>query len=234
QYLQYDGLTRGLSAFALVQPCETYHLKLVVADASDRKFDSGVFIAKVKSNPVTMQLISQAGSDTLIEGCNNGSVRFTRQLVTDQPLTLEYHLHGTATNGVDYTAIGDLDPNTAKLITIPANQAYADQPVSTIADGIGDSPETLLFILGNPHCPSAYTDTLLVPLVDSLHASLTPLQSTICPGGQVQLLASGGTAYAWTPTTGLNDAHVANPIAQPLPTPTYTVEITEGACTRSL
>src|SRR5690606_8418105 len=58
QHLQYDGITRGLSAFSVVQPCQTYHLKLVVADASDRKFDSGVFIAKVKSNPVSMQLIS--------------------------------------------------------------------------------------------------------------------------------------------------------------------------------
>lgn len=234
QYLQYDGLTRGLSAFAQVQPCETYHLKLVVADASDRKFDSGVFIAKVESNPVTMELVSQSGSDTLIEGCNNGSVRFTRQLVTDQPLTLAYHLHGTATNGVDYAAIGDLDPNTVKLITIPANQASVDQPVSTIADGIAENAENLLFILGNPDCPGAYADTLIVPLVDSLHATLAPLQSTICPGDQVQLLATGGTAYAWTPSTGLSDAQVPNPIAQPAGTTTYTVEISEGACTRSL
>ncbi len=34
QYLQYDGITRGLSAQATVQPCQSYHLKLIVADAS--------------------------------------------------------------------------------------------------------------------------------------------------------------------------------------------------------
>lgn len=234
QHLQYDGITRGLSAFSVVQPCQTYHLKLVVADASDRKFDSGVFIAKVKSNPVSMQLISQNSSDTLIEGCNDGSVRFTRQVATDQALTLEYYLHGTATNGADYTAIGNVDPNVPKLITIPANQNYVEQPIATIADGIAEGMETLLFILGNPNCPEAYSDTLIVPLIDSLQAELAPVQSVICQSGQVQLLASGGTAYAWSPAAGLSDATIPNPIAQPNSTTTYTVNVTDGGCSRSL
>ena len=121
QFIQYDGITTGLSAFSIVQPCATYHLKLIVADASDRKFDSGVFIAKVKSNPVTMQLVTQSGMDGLIEGCNSGFVRFTRQQATNHPLSLEYYLHGSATNGVDYAEIGDIDPNVPKSITIPAN-----------------------------------------------------------------------------------------------------------------
>ena len=54
QFIQYDGFTQGLYAEAEVQACQTYHLKLIVADASDRKFDSGVFIEKIKSNQVTM------------------------------------------------------------------------------------------------------------------------------------------------------------------------------------
>ncbi|MEO7082029.1 MAG: choice-of-anchor L domain-containing protein, partial [Flavobacteriales bacterium] len=234
QHLQYDGITRGLSAFSVVQPCQTYHLKLVVADASDRKFDSGVFIAKVKSNPVSMQLITQNGSATLIEGCNNGSVRFTRQVVTNQPLDLEYYLHGTATNGIDYTAIGNVDPNIPKAITIPANQAYVDQPIVTIADGIAEGIETLLFILGNPNCPGAYKDTLKVPLADSLHAAVTPVQSIICQGGQAQLIASGGTAYTWSPASGLSASNIPNPIAQPTSTTLYTVVVTDGGCSRSL
>ncbi len=234
QYLQYDGITRGLSAFSVVEPCQTYHLKLVVADASDRKFDSGVFIAKVKSNPVSMQLFTQNGSDKLIEGCNDGRVRFTRQVVTNQPLDLEYYLHGTATNGIDYTAIGNVDPNIPKAITIPANQAYVDQPIMTIADGIPEGIETLLFILGNPNCPGAYNDTLIVPLVDSLQAAVTPVQSTICQGGQTQLLASGGTAYAWSPAAGLSATNIPNPIAQPTSTKMYTVVVTDGGCSRSL
>jgi hypothetical protein len=40
----YDGLTKVLSAKAAVIPCETYHFKLGVADASDGILSSGVFI----------------------------------------------------------------------------------------------------------------------------------------------------------------------------------------------
>jgi gliding motility-associated-like protein len=233
-FVQYDGFTQGLTARSAVQPCQTYHLKLVVADASDRKYDSGVFIAKVKSNPVTMQLITQAGPDSLIEGCNNGKVRFTRQSVTDQPMMLSYFLHGTAVNGTDYAAIGPTDPGTAKTITIPANQAYVDQPITTLADANTEPLETLLFIMGNPNCPNAFTDTLVVALVDSLTATVQPPISTICAGGQAQLLATGGTQYTWSPATGLNAANIPNPLASPGTNRTYTVQIQNGACSRTL
>lgn len=234
QHIQYDGFTQGLSAIAEVQPCETYHLKLIVADASDRKYDSGVFIAKVKSNPISMALFTENAGDSLIEGCNNGFVRFTRQLVDDEPLTLEYYLHGTATNGVDYDAIGDPDPAVAKTITIPANQAYADQPINVIADGITEGMETMLFILGNPNCPEAYADTLVVPIVDSLYASVSPTVSVICPDGEVQLLASGGDDYSWSPSAGLSATDVADPTAHPNATTTYSVTVSYGDCSTTL
>jgi len=232
--LQYDGFTTGLSAYSAVQPCATYHLKLIVADASDRKYDSGVFIAKVKSNPVSMSATTVNGGADLVEGCNAGFVRFTRAEVTDQPLTLDYYLHGTATNGTDYTAIGDPDPAVVKTITIPANAAYADQPIDPLADGIAEGSETLIFILGNPNCPGSTLDSLTVDLTDSLSASLSPTSSVICEGGQVQLTASGGTAYQWSPAIGLSSATIADPIAQPDTTTTYSVVVTDGACTRTL
>lgn len=43
--LEYDGFTAGLKACSLVQPGETYHIKIAVADAGDMIFDSGVFIS---------------------------------------------------------------------------------------------------------------------------------------------------------------------------------------------
>lgn len=230
QYLQYDGITRGLSAQATVQPCQSYHLKLIVADASDKKYDSGVFIAKVKSNPVTMQLITANGADSLIEGCNNGVVRFTRQSVTNQPLALQYFLQGTATNGADYEAIGDPSPSAPKTITIPANHAYVDQPITTIADGTPEGLETILFILGNPFCPDTGSDTLVVKLADEMHAAAAPASSMICSGGQVQLTASGGTQYSWAPSLGLSSATSSSPLAHPVTTTQYTVTVSRGDC----
>lgn len=43
-YLQYDGLTKPVSAKLKVIPDQTYQVKLVIVDAQDPVFDSGVFI----------------------------------------------------------------------------------------------------------------------------------------------------------------------------------------------
>jgi len=53
---------------------------------------------------------------------------------------------------------------------------------------------------------------------------------TICNGASTQLNASGGQVYVWTPSTGLSNANVANPIASPTTTTTYNVQVTNGTC----
>ena len=51
-------------------------------------------------------------------------------------------------------------------------------------------------------------------------------------GSSYQLNASGGINYSWTPSTGLDDINISNPIATPSQTTTYTVSISDGAgCT---
>ena len=52
--------------------------------------------------------------------------------------------------------------------------------------------------------------------------------ATICAGQSVHLQASGGTSYSWTPTTGLSNPNIANPIASPTTTTTYTCNVTGG------
>lgn len=234
QHIQYDGLTRGLKAISAVQPCQTYHLKLIVADASDRKFDSGVFIERIQSNNISMSLVTATGGPDLIEGCNSGVVRFTRGAVRPTPLTLEYYLQGTATNGTDYAAIGNIDPNVPKTVTIPANQASVDVPISPVADGIAEPTETLNFILGNPYCTGGILGSLVVNLADSLVSSVSPGTTTICPGGQVQFQVTGGANYSWSPAAGLSSTNTANPIASPSSTTNYSVVISQGTCSRTV
>jgi len=55
--------------------------------------------------------------------------------------------------------------------------------------------------------------------------------STICNGKSTMLNASGGTGYSWHPVTGLNNPNIANPVASPVTTTTYTVKVTSGTCT---
>ncbi|MBC7614889.1 MAG: gliding motility-associated C-terminal domain-containing protein [Pedobacter sp.] len=56
-------------------------------------------------------------------------------------------------------------------------------------------------------------------------------ETTICEKSTVQLIASGGTAYRWEPAQGLSNPAIANPVASPTQTTTYTVSATNGACT---
>ncbi len=52
---------------------------------------------------------------------------------------------------------------------------------------------------------------------------------TICSSNSVMLQASGGTTYSWTPTTGLSDPNISNPIATPSVTTIYTVEVSDDS-----
>ncbi|MCE3279367.1 MAG: repeat-containing protein [Bacteroidetes bacterium] len=48
---------------------------------------------------------------------------------------------------------------------------------------------------------------------------------SICKGTNIQLNATGGFSYSWSPATGLNNPNIANPVAGPDTTTTYTVNI---------
>ncbi|MGH7452121.1 MAG: hypothetical protein ACRENG_12300, partial [bacterium] len=74
-------------------------------------------------------------------------------------------------------------------------------------------------------------------IVGDLQADAGPDQA-FCSGGSATIggnpTASGGSGsytYSWSPSAGLDANNVANPIASPAVTTTYTVTITEGNCT---
>ena len=55
--------------------------------------------------------------------------------------------------------------------------------------------------------------------------------TAVCKGASVQLGATNGISYAWSPTSGLNNAKISNPIATPTITTKYIVTATSGNCT---
>lgn len=52
---------------------------------------------------------------------------------------------------------------------------------------------------------------------------------TICNGSSVQLQASGGTIFSWSPSTGLDNPGSASPNASPTTTTTYTVTVSNSS-----
>ncbi|MBR1514786.1 MAG: PKD domain-containing protein [Bacteroidales bacterium] len=65
----------------------------------------------------------------------------------------------------------------------------------------------------------------------ALTVSVNANPSSICMGGSTQLTANAGggmgnSTYSWTPTTGLSNPNIYNPIASPTQTTTYTCTVT--------
>ncbi len=230
--VEYDGFTRGLKAISKVTPCQSYHLKLVVADVSDKLWDSGVFIEKISSNTILLLSQTAGGIANMVEGCNNGQVIFKRPTAAPTALSINYWLGGTAINGTDYPLIGSSpSPSNPKTIVIPASQTSATLNINPIADGINEGTEYLTVYLGNPLCSNQILDSLRFYIQDSLFTSITPIIDSICKGQSVSInTTGGGSAFNWLPSSGLSNAGIKNPIATPSATTIYTLTTTASTC----
>ncbi|MDW3649123.1 MAG: gliding motility-associated C-terminal domain-containing protein [Bacteroidia bacterium] len=62
-------------------------------------------------------------------------------------------------------------------------------------------------------------EDLIIPVRDTLF---------LCEGNPVPLAASPGVSFSWTPTTGLSDPNIQNPIANPSTTTTYVATVTDN------
>lgn len=227
QITALNGYTVVLTAKIRVIPCQTYHLKLAVADAVDQIYDSGVFIGggSLSSSGVTMSTsTSVAGFSNLIEGCVNGKFEFTRSVVDSTSLVIKYAIGGTATNGVDYPSIID------SVIILP-NQASAYVNINPISDGVFEGTESVILYIREP-CSGNIIDSAFLYIQDSIFLNTTPSQ-VICSGDSLQLNASGGLNYQWSPAAGLSNPNIANPVAYPSATTTYTVSTNVGTCSKS-
>ena len=94
--------------------------------------------------------------------------------------------------------------------------------------------QTYTLTVTNPQGGCSSTDEVTIHINGSamtVNASADP--SSICQGGSTQLVANagGGTGnftYSWTPTTGLSNPNIYNPIASPSQTTTYTCHVSDG------
>ena len=231
--IQYDGWTVDVFAEKIVQPCDTFHLKLVIADGADREWDSAVFIEEIQSNNVSLTSSTIGGIENMIEGCNDGTVTFTREPVTEEEFIVTYFIGGTATNGTDYPLIGDdPDPNEPKFITIPANQATASVDISPFDDGLTEGDETVIFYVGNPNCAGTIQDSLIFTIQDSLNLAINPPLAFVCLGDSLTFdVQSEATSYTWTPGDFLDDSTIQNPTTTPTANITYTLNTGVASCT---
>jgi gliding motility-associated-like protein len=238
QFVQYDGFTRNLVAkVGGLLPCETYHLKLVIADGTDHVYDSGVFIQSIESNPVAVTTNTSNGLEYMVEGCSTGSITFTRQIVDDQNQEVLYWIGGTATNGIDYTPqLGNGIPLALNTLIIPANQPSVTFNITAAADGNPEGQEYITIYLANPLCTeSGAADSINFYINDFLDVTIDASETNTCIGNCVDLTANvpdlPATTFEWS--ANITNGNSLQVEVCPTQATTYTLDAAVGGCTGS-
>ncbi len=140
--VQADGLTTMLTAYAEVICGENYHIKIVIGDAMDYMYDSWVYLeaGSFQSNVLSMSYAAPNYSSPIdggvFEGCQAGSLVFSRSGVLDAEVSYSLTFGGDAVIGTDidfpYTEIVFPAGEDEVTITFQAIQDFALEGVETL------------------------------------------------------------------------------------------------------
>jgi gliding motility-associated-like protein len=214
-FFSHNGHTTVLIAKSSVQPCQTYHLKIAIADVFDFAYDSGVFLEAKSLTSDPIQLIGSTpvsnGLAYLVEGCQSGGVKIVRskKSPTSQPINLTFG--GTAINGTDVQLI-------PPIATIPANDSLVFVPIIPIVDNLPEGTEVLKIYVSNGCVASGlFLDSIEIQIREYDTLAVSPHDSVgLCKNGTLQLTATSTYAsYQWFPSSGLTNSTIYNPVASP-------------------
>lgn len=104
---------------------------------------------------------------------------------------------------------------------------------STIANPVATPSASTTYQVTAFNSPSCSNQaSVVVGIRSQASFSINP-SGGVCNDQTLQLAASGGDIYQWTPATGLSDPAIANPVFTPGNTTTYQVYIRDTRCTNS-
>ncbi|TAG00490.1 MAG: gliding motility-associated C-terminal domain-containing protein [Cytophagia bacterium] len=156
----YGGFTKDLVASIDVIPCQTYTLRLLVADVGDRRFDTAVFIEQVNSNVPTFSANLSPSLGGIMEGCARVPITITRAFTNSAEI---FQLQqgtlgaGIAEFGLDY----DIEFNGSNITALPLSLNFA----------IGETTKTLFLIPKNDVLPEG-TETFTLRLMTNCTPSI--------------------------------------------------------------
>lgn len=228
--VQYDAFTKVIEIVATVTPCESYTIKMAIADVLDRAYDSGIFIEaqSFKSDRDDNVIVKRAYPPNVrpvVEGCDSAIFRFQRTSTNmTNALQVNYILSGEATAGADYNLL----PGT---ITIPANQPFAEVIVYPTSDGIQEGTEYLGITINNPGV--CFVSTASVNITDLTAPKVDVFNTVGCIKDTIFKQASigggsGDFTYVWTDSLGQVVSYGAVLAASPDSLTMYIVEVTDN------
>ncbi|MBP5562425.1 MAG: choice-of-anchor L domain-containing protein [Bacteroidales bacterium] len=226
--VEYDGYTTALAAQAVIFACQTYHMKLAVANVGDNSLDSGVFLEEGSFYSPHVQIdtvweLPHAG-DTLIQNCRELDLKFSveRPALTSTT-SIIINTGGNAVFGVDYTLT---KPNGVE-ISPEDNSFYFPEgdtvqfahvrilPTASFPAGVTTKTAELYIVTQGctsfsdlePHF--RYIDTIILHLRANDTIVLVDTSFTKCNELEfMEVRQERGTptlTYQWTPETGITD-----------------------------
>ena len=181
----YDGFLDVFTAQAVVQPCQVYTIKLIVADVGDASYDSGVFLEAKSfgSSAVQVDRYTTSRDNKIVEGCSSGAISFRIPQKADRDIALNCRLIGSAVNGLDFKRI----PTT---LFIPKGDSVLTIKIAALEDNNREGTESIGFVLERDVC-TRDTFWLYISDNDLLAAQRNTLRDTfLCKGQQTMLNGS--------------------------------------------
>lgn len=179
-FFAYDGFTDAFLAEADVVPCQTYRIKLAIADSQDRAKDSGVFIEQGSFNSVSEPILTvsyESPLDTAFEGCAGFDLVVTNSIVSPEDISYELTYEGSV-SGLDFLSL-------PSQLIVPANQNSGVLNLVPLLDLVDEGTEQLVVKL-IPLCDSNFViDSVIIPIKDQIKRPIENL--TFCDPDTVQL-----------------------------------------------
>ena len=114
--------------------------------------------------------------------------------------------------------------------TLFLNNSHIPNPTVINPTGSVRYIVTVTDVLG---CPKPVRDTVIVRVI-KINPIVHPSDTSVVLGQPLQLGASGGSIYTWSPATWLNDPNISTPISLPQNNITYSVKVSDAnGCTAS-
>lgn len=231
-YFTHDGHTTVLLATNPVINCQTYHLKMVITDAVDGDFDSGVFLEAKSLTSKNIRLssnfpVDESGKPYVVEGCSTRQLKIRKPTTSSDPANVILQYSGTAVNGTDVQLL-------STGVVIPAGQSEILLDIIPVIDNLDEGIETLkitAFYNCNLNNPEA-NDSIEIDVRDYEPLSITPDSAVTCRKQTLQLTAAAGYAsYKWDNNSTLSNVNIRNPIAAPTAAATkYYCTAANGTC----
>lgn len=161
---------------------------------------------------------------------------YINPIVTDVPTVVTFTQTATtvcAGNSISFDATGSTAQDTLLWSFVGGSPYNSNNMQQTVFYNTAGSYRAYLQVIGGS-CSGYAIDSVDITVLANPNVTVTATPSTVCPGNNSALSASGATSYTWSPSTFLSATTGANVnCISPTSSITYDVTGTTGSCSKS-